>query len=81
MSDKLLARVHQRIGGLGLDIATFGATGSVEIRWRRDYGEEDCGTSDERYISAPSLALGLQEVLKYEDWADRFDAEEEALIS
>lgn len=64
----LLVTVHERIGGVGLDIQTFGGDHSVEIRWRRDYG--DAGLSDERFASAPSLSLALEHVIAHEDAAD-----------
>lgn len=73
--DQLLARVHEATGGLGVDIQTFGGDGSIEIRWRRDYG--DCW-SDERFTNAPTMTEALWQVIEYEREADRADAEEEA---
>jgi hypothetical protein len=74
MNADLLDRVHVRIGGVGLDISTFGESGSVEIRWRRDYG--DAGLSDERQASGASLTEALLAILEYEDWADAHDEAE-----
>lgn len=70
-TDELLAEVHDRLGGVGLDITTFG-NHRAEIRWRRSYGAE--GLSDERIVGGASLAEALREVLAYEDWADSEDA-------
>ena len=75
-ADELLNRVHERIG-LGVDIQTFsgkGAENPVEIRWRRDYGDE--GWSDERWTCGRTLAEALQNVLAHEDGADIEDARE-----
>lgn len=68
----LLNQVHDRIGGLGLNIQTFGGDGTVEIRWRRDY---DGVWSDERFVSARNIDQALRYVIAYEDEAD---AEEQA---
>jgi hypothetical protein len=68
-TDLHLPRVHQRLGGV--DIQTF-ADGTVEIRWRRAYGER---LSDEGFVSAASL---LQAVLQHEDAADAAYVAEEA---
>ena len=74
--DALLARTHERIGCLGLDITTYG-NGDVDIRWRRDY--LSVGLSDERVITAaPSLTAALYEVIAREDLADERDATEGA---
>jgi hypothetical protein len=71
----LLERVHDRIGGLGLDITTFG-DGSVEVRWMRAYPE----WSDQRYIGpCPTLDQALRAVIAYEDQADADDAREAAV--
>lgn len=67
---ELLQRVHARLGGLGVDITTYGSN-SVEIRWRRDYGTE--GLSDERFVITANLMDGLREILTYEDDADATD--------
>ena len=73
---ELLRRVHDRLGGYGVDIRTFGKDHVVEIRWRRNY--EDCGGSDERWVGdLRSLEDALQAVLDYEDGADAADAEKE----
>jgi hypothetical protein len=69
-ADQLLARVHQRLGWLGVDIATFGGSDDVEIRWRRNYNG---AWSDERQTSAQSLVAALQAVLDWEDAADEAD--------
>ena len=65
--DNLLRKVHVRLG-LGVDIQTF-SDGTVEIRWKRDYGE-GYGWSDERWATERSLEAALNAVLKYEDAAD-----------
>ena len=67
----LLARVHERTG-LGVDIQTW-TNGNVEIRWKRDYGEE--GWSDERFAIANSIDGALQAVLDHERKADREEAD------
>jgi hypothetical protein len=64
-ADLLLQRVHQRLGG-GIDIQSF-ADDTVEVRWRRAYGEE---LSDERFVSATSLLQAFEAVLQHEDGAD-----------
>lgn len=64
--NELLGRVHERLG-LGLDIATW-VDGTVEVRWKRDYGDD--GWSDERFASAQGLAPALQAVLDHEDEGD-----------
>jgi hypothetical protein len=66
---KLLARVHKRLGGLGVDIQTFGETGHVEIRWRRDYGDGS-GISDQRCLETDSIGSALRGVLEWEDVED-----------
>lgn len=66
----LLQRVHARLGGLGVDITTYGDN-AVEIRWRRDYGT-GC-LSDERFVAVTNLMDGLREILTYEDGADVAD--------
>lgn len=71
--DELLTRIHALLGGLGLDIRTFGGDGTVEIRWRRDFGGE---WSDERFTTAPTLAVALRQVLEYENESDRRDGVE-----
>lgn len=68
----LLPRVHDRLGGLGVDISTFG-DGTVEARWRRDYDGE---WSDERFTSGHAITEVLEAILAYEDEADA--AEEKA---
>lgn len=70
-TDELLRRVHQRLGGLGIEIVTYG-DGTIEVTWRRDYGEE--GLSDQRWLSASSLHEALLGVLAREDEADERDA-------
>lgn len=72
-ADDLLTKVHARLGGLGVDIKTFG-DGTVEASWARSY---DGVWSDSRWFSGPSLAAVLQGILDYEDRADRLDADEE----
>jgi hypothetical protein len=71
--DELLAQVHRRLGGLGIDMQTFGETGTVEIRWKRSY---DGVSSDERFTSAESLVDALWQVLDTEAEADQHDADE-----
>ena len=71
----LIAMVHERLGG-GVDIQTF-SNGTAEVRWRRLYrlGVGDHGElSDERFVSARGLVTALQDVLAFEDDADRADA-------
>jgi hypothetical protein len=70
-ADVLLAEVHKRLGGLGVDIQTFGESHDVEVRWRRSY---DGVISDERFASARSLAGALLCVLDHEHQADIDDA-------
>jgi len=81
-ADELLVLVHKQIG-LGIDIQTFSETNTVEISWKRDYGDE--GWSDLRPVAIAegenALAKALRQVLEYEDEADRMDAEEEALAN
>ncbi len=69
--DALLARVHARIG-LGFKIQTF-VDGSVELSWRRSYVG---AWSDERYVSAATIADALRAVLRYEDEADAREQQE-----
>lgn len=69
----LLKRVHERTG-LGVDIMTW-TDGTVEIRWKRDYGEE--GWSDERWLQAGSIEAGLQGVIDHEDAADREESNQD----
>jgi hypothetical protein len=71
-TDELLARIHERLGSLGLDISTFGETGQIEVRWKRDYSGI---WSDERFLIADRLSDALRGVLDREDQADREDAE------
>ncbi len=70
-ADALLARVHERIGGLGVDIRTFGESGQIEIHWKRDYAGV---WSDERFLTADSLSAALRAILDHENQADREDA-------
>jgi hypothetical protein len=80
--DSLLSLVHERLGGVGLDIMTFGSgcadsavgptVGSCEVRWRRCY---DDGLGDECFVAASSLSEALRWIIAYEDAAD---AEDEA---
>ena len=35
-TDDLLTQVHNRLGGLGVDLQTFG-DGTVGVRWKRSY--------------------------------------------
>lgn len=65
----LLSVVHDRIG-LGVDITTW-IDGTVEIRWKRDYGDE--GWSDERFAQADSIEGALMAVLEHERLADEAD--------
>lgn len=74
-TDDLLRRVHARLGGLGVDIKTFG-DGAVEATWVRSY---DGVWSDSRWTSGASLAEVLQGILDYEDRADAQDAAEAAV--
>jgi hypothetical protein len=74
-ADALLPKVHARLGGLGVDIQTFGESQDVEVRWRRSY---DGVISDERWASAPSLAGALLCILDHEHQADIDDARAEA---
>ena len=71
----LLDRVHLRVGG-GIEILTFDADRTVEIRWKTFYPEH--GWSEDRWIQARGLAEALQAVLDYEDDEDARIAEEEA---
>lgn len=71
MSADLLTRVHEKLG-LGVDIQTW-ANGTVEVRWKRDYGDE--GWSDERFAMADSLEGALQAVLDHEQRADEGEFE------
>lgn len=75
-ADTLLRRVHERLGGLGVDITTFGEADCVEVRWRREYGA-DGGLSDERFAQADSLEEALTSVLVYEDAADESERVDE----
>lgn len=70
----LLGRVHVRLGGVGVDLTTYGTSDEVEVSWRRDYGH--AGLSDRRTATAAGLAGALQAVLDYEEEADKLDAEE-----
>lgn len=68
-ADELLREVHRCLGA-GVDIQTYSAaTGerdcAVEIRWRRDYGEQ--GLSDERFAAGGTLAEALRAVLGHEE--------------
>jgi hypothetical protein len=75
--DELLVQVHTRISG-GIDIQTYGGDGgvnTVELRWRRDYGDD--GLSAERFVSESgprALSRALRYILLYEDEVDRLDA-------
>jgi len=69
--DALLARVHKRLGGLGVDIRTFGESDQIEVHWKRDYAGV---WSDERFLTADSLSAALRGILDHEDRADREDA-------
>ena len=71
-ADELLVRVHARLG-LGVDIQTYSA-GTVEVHWRRDYGQK---WSETRFFSALTLTGALQGVLDYEDAADAGDGTED----
>jgi hypothetical protein len=74
----LLAQVHERVGGLGLDITTFGSAGPlIEVRWRRAYPGEVW--SDERTWAAEGLEGALRGVLAHEDYWDAQDAQEAVL--
>ena len=77
-ADTLLAEVHRRIGGLGVDIITFGESHDVEVRWRRSY---DGVLSDERFASARSIAGALLCILDHEHQADIDDALERGAAS
>ncbi len=72
-ADELLAAVHARLGGYGVDIKTFGSTGAVEVHWRRLYDRVE---PDEQFVGAQTLRDALIEVLKCEDERDAQDAEE-----
>lgn len=72
-ADELLAKVHKRLGGLGVDIRTFGESTVIEALWKRSYNGI---LSDERQTSANSLMCVFLRILDYEDEADRADAEE-----
>lgn len=74
-TDELLAHVHERLGGLGVDIQTFG-DGTVEVRWKRSY---DGIWSDERWAATSSLTAALNHILKHEADADIEDEREAAL--
>ena len=68
-----LGLVHRRLGGLGIDIQTFGGAGAnprIEVRWRRSY---DGVLSDERFASACTLEEAIGRVLDYEEYADASD--------
>lgn len=70
-ADELLVKVHERLG-LGVDIQTF-ADGTVEIRWKRAYGDDGWGESDERLTIAEgeqALSDALKAVLAREDEED-----------
>lgn len=71
--DYLLQLVHERTG-LGVDITTW-VDGTIEVKWKRDYGDE--GWSDERFFTAPTIHEALQGVLDHEDAADREDSYQE----
>jgi len=75
-ADELLTQVHERLGGVGVDILTFGGDGTVEVRWRRSY---DGVLSDERFASAGTLVDALAQVLAHEDVADADEALELSL--
>lgn len=69
--DELLRKVHERLG-LGVDIQTF-ADGTVEIRWKRAYGDDGWAESDERLTIAEgeqALSDALKAVLAREDEED-----------
>jgi hypothetical protein len=70
-ADDLLRDVHSRLGGVGVDLMTFGATDQVEARWRRSY---DGILSDERFAQAVSIADVLRAILLCEDAADAAEA-------
>ncbi len=65
--DALLRQVHERLGGLGIDITTYGGTGEVQVRWHRTIDGE---MSDQRDWQADSLSNALQAILTYEDHVD-----------
>lgn len=67
--DKLLRSVHKRLGGLGVNLLTFG-DGRFEVRWKRSYSGV---WSDERVFSSDSLTGTLQGILAHEDRADAED--------
>lgn len=77
VTDDMLAQVHDRLGGLGVDMQTFG-DGTVEVRWKRSY---DDVLSDERFASARSITGALHAILNHEMDADIEDEREAALAA
>ena len=74
---KLLRQVHRRLGGLGVDIQTFGEDHTVSVRWYRSYDGE---LSDERMIDGfADITSALEAVLACEDAEDLEAAAEEEL--